>query len=203
MSTNTSFRTPDQIMADAAFKYYFAIKIGSQFVISRKKFMLTRDSNPFQGQFLTSGWFNPLIKGKNYKKDLWLAVVQIPREDEGVIREDIRQQLRSADPESWKNLTCVSCACQYHWESFYEDITDASKLLRENKEQRSKMIGVSLPCRNYGDDRRLNFTVATCYSVQGSEQYSEEDNIFRDTDYPKESEVFQVTIQCPSFVFSV
>jgi len=202
MSTNISDRTPDQIMENAEYNYYIAIKIGGQFAMSRKRFVLC-SMNPFQGQFLSSGWFNHLIKGKNYKNDLWLAVVQIAREDTGIMRKDILQQLKSADPESWKNLTCVSCACQYHWEIFYEDITDASKILRENKDQTSKMISVSLPCRKYGDDRRLNFTIATYYSGQGSEQYSEEENIFRDADYPKDSEVFQVTIQCPSFVFSV
>ena len=56
--------------------YYFAIKSGKDLYLSNKKFLLTSENPTFQGQYLSSTWFNPLVKAKNYKNDIWLAIVK-------------------------------------------------------------------------------------------------------------------------------
>lgn len=173
-------------------------------MMSRKKFLLTSEEYPRHGQFLSSSWFNPLIKSKNYKSDLWLAIVKVPQNDNGDMWKDAFRQLSATEGSSWKDLYCTECVSQYNWQSFYEDITDASKKLRERKDLRSKMIEVSLPCRSYGDSRRINFTVATSYSKHFEDSNKDEETrLLRDPEDPKNSDVLMVTIQCPSFVISI
>ena len=194
---------PTEITNASHYRYYLAVKTGEDTMLSRKRFLLTSDSSPRHGQFLSSSWFNPLIKSKNYKNDLWLAIVKVPQNDNGVIWKDAFRQLSATQGSSWKDLICIECVSQYHWHCFYEDITDASKMLRDQKDNRSKMIEVSLPCCRYGDLRRISFTVATSYCKQfESNNNNEETRLLRDPEDPKNSEVLMVTIQCPSFVIS-
>lgn len=194
---------PVEITNSSQYRYYLGLKTGEDTMMSRKKFLLTRDAYPRHGQFLSSSWFNPLIKSKNYKNDLWLAIVKVPQNDSGDIWKDTFRQLSATQGSSWKDLHCIECVSQYNWQSFYEDITDASKILRQQKDSRSKMIEVSLPCSRYGDSRRINFTVATSYSKQfENSNKDEETRLLRDPEDPKNSEVLMVTIQCPSFVIS-
>ena len=194
---------PVEITNSSNYRYYIAIKTGDEMILSRKKFLLTRDAYPKEGQFLSSSWFNPLIKSRHYKNDLWLAIVKIPQNDSGEARREAFRQLSSTQGSSWEHLVCIECVSQYNWHCFYEDITDASKFLREEKDVRSKMIEVSLPCRRYGDSRRINFTVATSYSKMfETNSKDEETRLLRDPEDPKNSEVLMVTIQCPSFTIS-
>ena len=199
LSSRMRMCNPSEITNSSVYRYYIAIKSGGDLILSRKKFLLTNECNPRQGQFLSSSWFNPLIKSKNYKNDLWLAIVKVPQHDDGNIRNRAFQELSCTVGESWKNLSCVECVSQYNWECFYEDITDASKMLREKKDLNSKMIEVSLPCRRSGDLKRINFTVATSYERDFNANTEDNSRLLREPEDPKNSEVLMVTIQCPSF----
>ena len=192
--------TPDVIMARNPNNYYFAIKSGKDLYLSNKKFLLTSENPTFQGQYLSSTWFNPLVKAKNYKNDIWLAIVKISKSTLVESRKAAVSQLLWAQGESWGDLACVVCCVKYNWECFYEDVTDGSKLLRsKDNEGNSKMVEVSLPCTRRGDESRINFTVAMS-AVSTRKQKLFNEHLFRDPDDQKYSEVLQVSIQCPSFI---
>ena len=195
-------RDPTVITNASMYKYYLAVKTGEDTMLSKKRFLLTSEDSPLYGQFLSSSWFNPLIKSKNYKSDLWVAIVKVPQHDTGNIWKQAFKQLSAAQGSSWKDLVCIECVSQYHWRCFYEDITDASKMLRQDKEVRSKVIEVSLPCSKHGDSKRINFTVATSYGKNYETDIQDETRLLRDPEDPKNSDVLMVTIQCPSFVIS-
>ena len=193
--------TPDVIMARNPDNYYFAIKSGKDLYLSNKKFLLTSENPTFQGQYLSSTWFNPLVKAKNYKNDIWLAIVKISKSTLVESRKAAVSQLLWAQGESWGDLACVVCCVKYNWECFYEDVTDGSKLLRsKDNEGNSKMVEVSLPCTRRGDESRINFTVAMSYCNQQENKNYSDEHLFRDPDDQKYSEVLQVSIQCPSFI---
>ena len=193
--------TPDVIMARNPNNYYFAIKSGTDLYLSNKKFLLTSENPTFQGQYLSSTWFNPLVKAKNYKNDIWLAIVKISKSTLVESRKAAVSQLLWAQGESWGDLACVVCCVKYNWECFYEDVTDGSKLLRsKDNEGNSKMVEVSLPCTRRGDESRINFTVAMSYCNQQENKNYSDEHLFRDPDDQKYSEVLQVSIQCPSFI---
>ena len=193
--------TPDVIMARNPNNYYFAIKSGKDLYLSNKKFLLTSENPTFQGQYLSSTWFNPLVKAKNYKNDIWLAIVKISKSTLVESRKAAVSQLLWAQGESWGDLACVVCCVKYNWECFYEDVTDGSKLLRsKDNEGNSKMVEVSLPCTRRGDESRINFTVAMSYCNQQENKNYSDEHLFRDPDDQKYSEVLQVSIQCPSFI---
>ena len=193
--------TPDVIMARNPNNYYFAIKSGKDLYLSNKKFLLTSENPTFQGQYLSSTWFNPLVKAKNYKNDIWLAIVKISKSTLVESRKAAVSQLLWAQGESWGDLACVVCCVKYNWECFYEDVTDGSKLLRsKDNDGNSKMVEVSLPCTRRGDESRINFTVAMSYCNQQENKNYSDEHLFRDPDDQKYSEVLQVSIQCPSFI---
>ena len=193
--------TPDVIMARNPDNYYFAIKSGKDLYLSNKKFLLTSENPTFQGQYLSSTWFNPLVKAKNYKNDIWLAIVKISKSTLVESRKAAVSQLLWTQGESWGDLACVVCCVKYNWECFYEDVTDGSKLLRsKDNEGNSKMVEVSLPCTRRGDESRINFTVAMSYCNQQENKNYSDEHLFRDPDDQKYSEVLQVSIQCPSFI---
>ena len=195
--------TPDSIMVTRPDNYYFAIKTGDIVYLSNKKFLLTRVQPTFDGQYLSSTWFNPQIEADNYKKDVWLAIVKIPKVTLAKSKKATLSQLKCAQGSSWKDLTCVVCCVKYNWECFYEDITDGSKFLRDKvNDGNAKMIQVSLPCLLHGDDNRINFTVAMSYEPKRDDVIYSSEHLFRDPDNEKESEVLMVTIQCPSFVIT-
>ena len=193
--------TPDVIMARNPNNYYFAIKSGKDLYLSNKKFLLTSENPTFQGQYLSSTWFNPLVKAKNYKNDIWLAIVKISKSTLVESRKAAVSQLLWAQGDSWGDLACVVCCVKYNWECFYEDVTDGSKLLRsKDNDGNSKMVEVSLPCTRRGDESRINFTVAMSYCNQQENKNYSDEHLFRDPDDQKNSEVLQVSIQCPSFI---
>jgi len=193
--------TPDVIMARNPDNYYFAIKSGKDLYLSNKKFLLTSENPTFQGQYLSSTWFNPLVKAKNYKNNIWLAIVKISKSTLVESRKAAVSQLLWTQGESWGDLACVVCCVKYNWECFYEDVTDGSKLLRsKDNEGNSKMVEVSLPCTRRGDESRINFTVAMSYCNQQENKNYSDEHLFRDPDDQKYSEVLQVSIQCPSFI---
>lgn len=192
---------PDEIMEMVRWKYHIALSTGGDIIVSRKKFILT-SATPLCGQFLSSMWFNPLIKPKNYKKDIWIAIIKVSKRDRGEERLSVIDQLQSTQPSSWSDLSCVACVSKYNWEGFYEDITDSSKYLKSDNACESKTTSVSLPCSRYGDTMRINFTVATSYTSNNNYDSSEEDHLFRNPDDPKNSDILQVSIQCPSFNFT-
>ena len=58
---------PTEITNASQYRYYLAVKTGEDTMLSRKKFLLTSDSSPRHGQFLSSSWFNPLIESKTIR----------------------------------------------------------------------------------------------------------------------------------------
>ena len=190
--------SPDAIMSRDPNNYYLAIKSGNELYLSNKKFLLTSEKPSFQGQYLSSSWFNPCVKAKNYKNNIWLAIVKISKANMRESRKSAVSQLLSAQGESWGDLKTVVCCVKYNWECFYEDVTDGSKYLR-CKENNCKMVEVSLPCIKRGDDSRINFTVAMTYNRQHENKNYSSEHLFRDPDNQKYSDILQVSIQCPSF----
>jgi len=195
--------SPDSIMALRPDNYYFAIKTGGTVYLSNKRFLLTSVQPTFDGLYLSSNWFNPKIEADNYKKDIWLAIVKIPKATLCQSKMTTLSELTCTKGSSWKDLTCVVCCVKYSWECFYEDVTDGSKFLRNKVNFGNvKMIQVSLPCLLHGDDNRINFTVAMSYEAQMKDINYSDKHLFRDPDNEKESEVLIASIQCPSFVIT-
>lgn len=178
--------------------YFIAIKSGKELVMSNKKFVITQKKKYIIGQYLSSNWFNPLIKPHNYKKDIWLAIIKIPKNTN---RQEIASKLFSTNGENWKELPFIACFVKYNWNSFYEDILDGSQILRSKENNQGKLIEVSLPCYHKGDKKRMNFNVAMSFTHQEEKRNYSNNELFKRPKNPENSPVLQVTIQCPSFRF--
>lgn len=189
----------DNIQAEMNVDYYFVVKTGNDIMMSNKKFVITREAYPCVGQFLTSMWFNPQIKSNNYKQNIWLGILKVPKNASISVRRTIKREIFATKVEYWANLTCFAYVGLYRWELFFSDITDGSKDLVDKENGQAKIIEVSLPCQMKGDNNRLSFSVSMTYQKQmESEQYTEND-LFRKNEQ-KDSDVLIVCINCPSFI---
>lgn len=188
----------DNLQASMNVDYYFVVKTGNDIILSNKKFVITQRANPCVGQFLTSMWFNPQIKSNNYKENIWLGIVKVPKNASIEEKRAIKQQIHATQVEYWANLTCFAYVGLYRWELFFSDITDGSKDLVNKENGQAKIMEISLPCQMKGDDNRLGFSLTMTYQKRmESEQYTEND-LFRNNEQ-KDSDVLTVCINCPSF----